>query len=266
MINAKLATFRAVILGLVLMPLINLAPAAMLHQKPILLLVSPFSIQVARIFCISFGLLCWLSIPFINRHVRLRDADKMRNKGFEPDLLMLLLNLGMLLCPVLIVLILSFIGLPLIDIYIYSYPIFIIMIGWLWWKRSIFWSISDISGMPDKQNRSPKCTKSYTRVLVILSILAIAFLFLKIVLIVNPPEGYSEPLTVTLPWALIYALLVAGCMLTTILRLRNSQHAVDLTAVMSIILAYWIPFGTAAYIYWRMKIKAIELAVTDNSH
>jgi hypothetical protein len=240
------------------MPLINVSPAVIIHQKRLISLELPFSIQIARIVCLAFALLCWLSIPFI--HIRSIDADRLRHKGLDPELVNLMLNFSMLCSPVLIVLILSFIGLPIIDVYIYSYSIFTIMAGWLWWKRKTFWPINDVASMSDKHSRINNNTTSYTTVLTVLCILALAFFSFKIAFIVNPPEGYSAPLSATIPEALTYVLLVAGCLLTIILRLRNSQNATDVTAVLSIILIFWIPFGTAAYIYWRMKIKAIELA------
>ena len=250
----KLAAFRAAIVGLVLMPLVLIAPVAKIYQMHLLPTEFPFSLQTTRISCLVFALLCWFSIPFINRHTRVKDADKMRSSGFDPEMVLLLLNLGLLLTPVLIVLILSFLGFPLNDVLISSYSIFVVMAIWLFWKRSVFWPITNAVQAPINKN-----TKSYTITMVVLSILALAFLTLKIIVIAKPPEGYTEPLSWNLPWAIIYGFLVAICITTVTLRIINSRNAFDMTAFTSTILIYWIPFGTAAYLYWRFKIKTREL-------
>jgi hypothetical protein len=254
----KLAAFRAAVVGIVLMPLINIAPAAKTHQMHLLPMSLPFSIQTARISCIVFVLLCWFSIPFINHHIRKNDSDKMRDKGLDPEMMILLLNLSLLLAPALIVLILSFLGFPIIDTYIYSYTIFVVMALWLFWKRKIFWPTDGIATAFDRAPRNNN-VKSYTAVLVVLSVIALAFLGLKILLILSPPEGYNEPLQWNLPWALINGFLLASCVVTIVLRLINSPRAFDVTAFISILLAFWIPFGTAAFVYWRFKIKPREL-------
>ena len=251
----KLAAFRAAITGIVLMPLINIAPAAKIHQMHIMPATLPISIQTARITCIVFALMCWCSIPFINHYVRAKETDKMSNSGFDPEMVLLLLDLSLLLAPALIVLILSFLGYPVTEVYLYSYSIFIVMALWLFSKWKIFWTTATVP------NREPKSNsvKSYTLVLVAMSILALAFLSLKIILIVSPPEGYNEPLQWNLPWALINGFLLASCVVTIVLRLINSPSASDATAFISLLLAFWVPFGTAAYIYWRFKIKPTEL-------
>lgn len=260
----KLATFRAAIVGIVLMPLVNVAPVAKIHQMGLLPREFPFSVQTARISCVIFALLCWVSIPFINRYERVHDADRMRNNGYDPELIILLLNLVLLFGPALIVLLLSFLGLPVIDAYIYSYSIFVVMVVWLFWKRKTFWSISDNVAEPDMEPRN-RNTKSYTIVLTILSILALIFFLLKIILLIHPPEGYVDSLSWNLPFALLYGFLVTSCILTIRLRQINSQHAFDMTAFMSVILLYWIPFGTAVYFYWRFKIKPRELPKNINA-
>ena len=255
----KLARLRAVVVGLVLLPLADIAPMAKIHQMRLLPSHFPFSVQTARISCVVFALLCCCSIPFINRYTRLKDSERIRRMGSDPELIVLILSLCLLLYPVLIVLLLSFLGLPIIDVYIYSYSVFVIMTGWLCWKRKIFWPGIGTANVPDKPLSTIKNTKSFTIVLAVLSILALSFLSLKIVLIVNPPEGYYDPLSWNLPWVFIYGFLAVSCMITVIVRLFNSQNAFDLTALMSIVLIYWFPFGTATYLYWRFKIKPKEL-------
>ncbi len=258
----KLAALRVAIIGIVLMPLINIAGAVKLHQLAFLQSSLPASILTVRISCIVLALFCWLSIPFINRQAReQKEADKMSNSGLNPEMVLLLIDLCLLLAPVLIVLILSFLGYPIIDVYLYSYSIFIVMLLWLFWKRNIFWSTDVINVAPNKQ---PQSVKSYTAVLVVLGLLALALLALEVILIVSPPDGYNEPLQWNLPWALINGLIVISCAVTVTLRLIHSPRAFDVTAFISLLLAFWVPFGTAAYIYWRFKIKPRELPEQSN--
>ncbi len=249
----KLAALRAAVIGIVLMPLINVTAAAKIHQMYVLPASLPISIQAARISCIVFAFLCWFSISFINRHIRAKETDKMTNSGLDPEMALLLLDLSLLLAPALIVLILSFLGYPITDVYLYSYSIFVVMVLWLFWKRKTFWP-----SIPGRESRDNN-VKSYTTVLAVLGLLALAFLALQIILILRPPEGYNEPLQWNLPWAFINGFLLTSCIVTVILRRINSPHASDATALISILLAFWVPFGTAAYIYWRFKIRPREL-------
>jgi hypothetical protein len=264
----KAMKFRVAIVGLIFTPLVFAFSATEINKLH-LSVGLPFSLPAARILSVTVTILILISIPFINRYVRIKDAEKMRMQQIDPELVLLLLNVAMLLFPVMSVLFLFFVGLPANDVYFYSYPSFILMLGLLIQKRRTFWpdETDKTTIPPDSQLPSLiKITRSYTVVLSVLAILAILFLSLKIILMVNPPQEYTEPFYVNLPLALIYALLIIGCILTIISRLRNSQQAVELTALTSLVLAYWIPFGTAAYIYWRMKIKPKELLKNINAN
>jgi hypothetical protein len=253
----KLAAFRAAIVGLVLMPLIELAPVAKIRDMRLLPKEFPFSIETARITYIVFALLCWFSIPFVNRHTRKKDAEKIRSSGHDPEMVILLLNLSLLLFPAIFVLLLSFIGFPIMELNVISYSTFVVMSGWLFWKRAILCPKTNILHEPAIAIN--KNSKPYTVTLAVLGFLALAFFALKIILIINPPESYSVPISWNLPWVFIYGFLIVSCIVTVISRLTNSQNAFDMTSFISILLAFWVPFGTAAYLYWRFKIKQREL-------
>jgi len=245
------------------MPLIFSFSAAKIDQLHLLSTSFPFQLQNARILCVVVTLLSLLSIPFINRY-GIKDAEKLREQRINPELVLLLLDMAMLLLPTMCVLFLFFLGLPVNDVYFYSYPSFLLMLGWLFWKRHAFWHDGDKNTF---KSISPSLVlKSYTVILCGLAALASFFLILKLILMINPPQEYIESFFVNLPWAIIYASIVIGCSITIILRLRNSRHAFDVTDLTSIFVAYWIPFGTAVYFYWRFKIKPKELPKDINAN
>jgi hypothetical protein len=64
-------------------------------------------------------------------------------------------------------------------------------------------------------------------------------------------------------WALrilawLEAIQAAGCLLVAALRARGSAVAAPLTAAISILLSLWIPLGTAAFIWWLMRVRQEE--------
>ncbi len=262
MAQDKAHSFRLAIVGILFMPLLFAFSAAKINQmhEHILPASLPFTVHNSRILCLVVALLSLVALPFINRY-SLKDTDKLREQQIDPRLLLILLDVAALLLPVMCVLFLFFLGLPGNDVQFYAYPSFLLMIGLLFWKRGTFWY--DYADKAASVSMSPatviNCKKSYTIVLCSLIVLSTLFLVLKIVLMINPPQEYADPLFVNLPWAIIYALLVIGCSVAVVLRLRNSEYAFEMTSLTSVIIAYWIPFGTAAYLYWRIKIKPKEI-------
>jgi len=257
MAKDKAWVLRYAIIGLLFMPLVFAFSAAKMDQMHLLSTSFPFQIQNARYLCLAVTLLSILAIPFMNRF-GIKMPGNLREQRINPELVLLLLDMALLLFPTMCVLLLFFFGLPVNDVYFYSYPSFLIMLGWLFWKRHVF-QFDD----GDKSTLRPIspyiALKSYTMILLGLTALALFFLILKLILMINPPEEYIEPLFMNLPWAIIYASIVIGCSYTIVLRLRNSQHAFDVTALTSALVAYWIPFGTAVYLYWRFRIKQKEI-------
>ncbi len=266
MAQDKAHRLRLGIVGLLFMPLVFAFSAAKINQMHLLPTSPLFTIQNSRILCIVVAFLSLASIPFINRY-GIKDPDKLREQQIDPQLILILLDMTMLLLPFMCVLLLFFLGLPGNDVQFYAYPSFLLMLGLLFWKRRSFWHDHvDKVAFRSTATSNVNSQKSYTVVLCFLAVLATLFLILKIVLMINPPQEYAEPFFVNLPWAMIYALLVIGCFVTIILRLSNSQYAFEITSLTSVIVAYWIPFGTAAYLYWRMKIKPKEILPRVNAN
>jgi hypothetical protein len=256
--------FRLFVVSMPFQNLVYAFAAAKIDQVHMLKIQFPFSIQNVRIICSIIAFLSLLSLPFINRHIRSKVADRMRGNHIDPELILLLINLMMLLLPVMCVLFLFFLGLPVNDVYFYSYLSFILMLGLLVEKRKIVWPADILTTTTKSDSYTIPIIRSYTVVLSLLTALALLLLTVRVMLMINPPPEYSEPFFVNLPWTLIYALIVIGCTLAVILRFRNSHQAIAFTTLISPLLAFWIPFGTAGYFCWRFKIKPRELPKDAN--
>jgi hypothetical protein len=256
MIQDKTRVFRLLAIAMPFQNLLFGFSASKIDQMHVLRSVFPFSNQNARIFCIIFTFLSLLSIPFINRHIRSKDAERMRSNHIDPEAVLLVLNAAMLLLPVMCVLFLFFLGLPVNDVNLYAYVSFILMLGLLLQKRRIVWPTAINQS---QSTRSVTYTKSYTIVLSFLACIALLFLTGRIMLMINPPPEYVEPFFVSLPWVIIYASIGISCILAVIMRFRNSKNAIELMSLINPLLAFWIPIGTVAYFYWRFKIKHREL-------
>ena len=50
----------------------------------------------------------------------------------------------------------------------------------------------------------------------------------------------------------------AGCLIVAALRARGSAVAAPATAAISILLSLWIPLGTAAFIWWLVRVRQEE--------
>ena len=260
--SEKNRKFRLLVVGMPFQNLVYAFAAAEIDHLHLLKVQFPFAIRYVRIICLIIACLSLLSIPFINRHIRSKDAERMRSNQIDPELTLLLINVMMLLLPVMCVLFLFFIGLPANDVYFYSYASFTLMLGLLVMKRNILWP----AGLIDTSMKFDSCSapiiRSYTVVLALLSLIALLLFTVRTMPLINPQE-HAEPLFVNLPWMIIYALIVITCTLGVILRYRNSRKAIAFTALISPLLAFWVPFGTAGYFYWRYKIKPSELPNSD---
>jgi len=140
------------------------------------------------------------------------------------------------------------------------------MIFWSLHKRNAFNLSRHVESQEHSQDISQlskssdvSFVRTYTMTLAILSIIYTGLLSLKIFLINNPPEFLTahnpslEMLTVP-----VYAFLAIFCLATAVLRFRKSPYALFATNAISILLVVWIPFGTAASVYWFGWVRKKE--------
>ena len=65
------------------------------------------------------------------------------------------------------------------------------------------------------------------------------------------------------PWALLLVrnleiVMATGCLLVSAFRALGSRLAGPATIAVSWILAVWFPFGTAAFIWWMIRVRKRE--------
>jgi hypothetical protein len=56
------------------------------------------------------------------------------------------------------------------------------------------------------------------------------------------------------------AILALACIswFTAFLRVIRSPAALPATRLLSIVLVLWVPFGTAAFVYWLLRVRELE--------
>ncbi len=101
---------------------------------------------------------------------------------------------------------------------------------------------------------APRYVTGYTMLLLLSGIL----LVFGTVTLFNIAGVYAEA-----GWALrilawLEAIQAAGCLLVAALRARGSAVAAPATAAISILLSLWIPLGTAAFIWWLVRVRQQE--------
>lgn len=62
--------------------------------------------------------------------------------------------------------------------------------------------------------------------------------------------------------AWLEAIQAAGCLLVAALRARGLPVAAPATAAISILLTLWIPLGTAAFVWWLVRVRKDEAAAS----
>jgi hypothetical protein len=101
----------------------------------------------------------------------------------------------------------------------------------------------------------------YTIQLIILGALVPLFLHIQI-----PPQfavsagteaagGYFSNTDIRTFWVYFYLGLAVGCWAASFLRIRRHSYALNATAAISTLLIIFIPFGTANYGYWLLRIR-----------
>jgi len=213
----------------------------------------PDWITLARIILYIFAVCCFPLAFLMKRSIRKESAEKIIKKGKDPDVSILIVGSALFLAPTCIAFFMFIFGGLLTDIYICSFISFIGIIFWSWYQRAVF----KIDGKSTSQIIS-STTRSYTIILILLGFISLCFLALYIFLIVEPLEFSTAPTSMNIPSIPIYAFLTLGSWGTAILRFRRSPYALLATRAISVVLIFWLPFGTAASIYWIGWIRKKE--------
>ena len=213
----------------------------------------PDWIILARIILYIFAVFCFPLAFLMKRNIREESAEKIIKKGKDPDVSILIVGSALFLAPTCIAFFIFIFSGLLTDLYICSVLSFIGIIFWSWYQRAAF----KIDGKSKSQIIS-STTRSYTIILILLGLISLGTLALRIFLIVEQVEYSTAPVSTNILLIPINAFITLGSWGTVILRFRRSPYALFATRAISIVILFWLPFGTAAFIYWVVWIRKKE--------
>lgn len=108
----------------------------------------------------------------------------------------------------------------------------------------------------------PPQVKAYTILLFILGGLALLVLASHTFLIIPIMQEEAEPDPIVLSvfrfLQVVEVFLSVSCIAVGILRVFGFRLARPATAAISILLFFWLPFGTAAFLYWVFWVRKRE--------
>ena len=232
----------------------------------------PDWVNIARLFNVAFSFICVFSVFIFEHKIKTNSAFKLTKKGQDPELVMFISGASLFLAPACLAFFLVLFGSVTVDVKVYSAFAFLAILYWSWRYRRLFLNLKDEHGIQtiselietsDSKEIMSKIVRAYTIVLAILGTFSLLFLGMKILLIFQPPENYDMPTQMDIIWVPYYSLLFISCWTTVVLRIKKSSIAIFATRAISLFLLIWVPFGTAAFIYWIWKVRKREEAKAE---
>jgi hypothetical protein len=101
---------------------------------------------------------------------------------------------------------------------------------------------------------APRYVAGYTMLLLVSGVL----LGIGTMTLFNLAGVYTEVGGTLRILAWLEAIQAAGCLLVAALRARGLAVAAPATAAISILLILWIPLGTAAFVWWLVRLRQEE--------
>lgn len=229
----------------------------------------PDWINIPRLLNIGFSIICVISAFMFESKIRGKSADILVKTGQDPEFVAFICGASSFLAPASLALLLVFLGSATVDVKVYSALAFLAILGWSWRYRKLFHN--SIDGHEDPTNSKAmeasdskvilsELVRAYTIVLSILGVLSLLFIAMKILLIVRPPEDYVAHAQTAIFLVAFYSLLSITCWSAVVMRIRKSPFAVFATRAISSLLLVWVPFGTAAFVYWIWRVRKSEEA------
>ncbi len=200
---------------------------------------------VLTIFFVSYAF-------FAEHNIRTKKLEKIRSKGKDPEAVILVAGIASVQYPGFIAFIIFLLGGAVVDVYIFSALSFIGVLVWSSIHRATF-----KSQISQKEAARPM-VGAYTTIIIIMGAL---FLFssLFMVFAMLSTSYNSDILTALFMFVMFCDVFFAiGCWITAILRARRSQYALAATRTASVLFLAWIPFGTAAFVYWFGWVRKKE--------
>ena len=142
---------------------------------------------------------------------------------------------------------LNFVGLPLLDLYLACAFSFILLLYWAWRYRALF------AGPIPSQ-----ISQAYSVVLVLLAAWHLLSLGVRFVARGVAAATHAQA-AVSWYTGVLFAILAISCLLVVHLRRQRSPYALPGTTALSVWLAIDLPFGTAAFLYWLLRVRRYEV-------
>lgn len=180
-----------------------------------------------------------------------------------PELIAFVTGSASFLTPATVGVISFLVGAPATDVYLCSTFSFLGILFWSWRKRALFRASNqypiDVNHAGDFSSQTISLSRSYTIILSLLGMLALLFSTSRLISTMQGARPIAGSVSLESFVSVIYVILVLGCWITVFLRARRSPYALAATGVISAALLCWIPFGTAAFIYWIGWVRKKEL-------
>ena len=159
------------------------------------------------------------------------------------------------------------------DVLIYSILSITGILIWAWRYRDIFIDNNDklIIGTEDQSLQyyehevatARQYMSKYTIVLAILGTLSLIILSLIVASYFNQQDNGDIDSNLNILFVSLYTVLTVGCFTVVFLRKKKSTYTVFATRAISCFLIFWVPLGTATFIYWVWKVRKREEAVSQ---
>jgi hypothetical protein len=194
------------------------------------------------------GLLVAVLLP-LERALGRDTAPKLRAftpflRGFTPFIVGSTLALSL----VVVALGLNFLGLPVVDVYLASAFSVVLLLFWAWRYRTLF-----AGPIPSQMSRR------YSLVLILVA--AWHSLWLAVRLLARGVVTETD-LQAAVSWytAALFTIVSIACLLVAQLRRSRSAYSLPATTALSVWLAFDLPFGTAAFLYWLLRVRKHDAA------
>ncbi|NWG04749.1 MAG: hypothetical protein HXY44_17990 [Syntrophaceae bacterium] len=227
----------------------------------------PGWIGFARIITVAISIATIVFLCIFDRRTREKAASKTKNEGIDLEVKSLFWGQGVSLSPTIAAFINFLLGAPVVDVYACSAFSLLAFGIWLWRRRAVLSAgIPKVVYKPSLEGQPAQMIPlktgqavpihSYTVVLSLLGVFGVLGIIYEIFLM-SDSLRISKPPTFLITIS-FYVIITLGCWIVAFLRLRRSPYALYATRTISIVLLFFFPFGTAAFVYWRWRVRKRE--------
>jgi len=206
----------------------------------------------ARIILVGLSIFFIVYAFFTEHNIRTKKVEKIRSKGKDPEEVILVFGNALVQYPGFIAFFIFLLGGTVADVYIFSAVSFTGVLAWSWRHRAIF-------KRPIYQKEATRpMVRAYTAVIIIMGVLYFFSGLLLVFVLLSRVYDFGILTALFIFLIFFYGFFAIGCWITAILRARRSPYALATTGAASVLFLPWIPFGTAAFVYWFGWVRKKE--------